>query len=485
VNALRLVALLALATSANGQTVRVRQASGDIVDLPIERYVAGVLVGESSVFQSPAALRAMAVAARTYAVRMRGRHAAEGYDFCTTTHCQRWESTPPVPRLTQAAADTAGELLWFAGKPAFTPYTRDCGGRSEDAAAVWPDLAAPYLRVHDDPYCGRAGTPPWQWSCGARQMADALLRSSLRTPPTVEHVAIAARTASGRAETLVLAGGGESVRLAAGSLRFALGRELGWNTVRSDLYQVHSEGGRIVFEGRGSGHGVGLCQLGADRMGMEGRTYRDILAFYYPGTRTGVTAKEIPWQRIGGETMTLFTANPSQDGAVLALAERLLRAAAQRTGWRAPQRVEIYLYPDLDSFRNATGEPGWVAAYTTGARIRLQPAETLRSRGALESTLRHELLHVLVESQARTGLPFWFREGVVEYLANPPAPGEVARIPSDADLRQTTDPARARRAYEASAHAVADIAHRYGEAAVLSWVARGLPPEVTDAVTRR
>ncbi|HEX3748822.1 MAG TPA: SpoIID/LytB domain-containing protein [Bryobacteraceae bacterium] len=63
-NALRLIALLALATSANGQTVRVRQASGDIVDLPIERYVAGVLVGESSVFQSPAALRAMAVAAR-------------------------------------------------------------------------------------------------------------------------------------------------------------------------------------------------------------------------------------------------------------------------------------------------------------------------------------------------------------------------------------------------------------------------------------
>ena len=474
-----LIGLLAFAALANGQTVRVRTAAGEIVDLPLERYVTGVLAGESSLFQSAEALKAMAVAARTYAIRMRGRHAADGYDFCATTHCQRWEMAPAAPRLEQAAADTSGELLWYAGKPAFTPYTRDCGGRSEDAAAVWPDMAAPYLKVHEDPYCVRAGASEWQWSGDPRQIAEALQRSSLRAPPAVEQVAVAGRTTSGRAQTLVLSGGSESVRISAGSFRFALGREIGWNTVLSDRYEVRRSGGRVVFQGRGSGHGAGLCQLGADRMGTEGRSYREILAFYYPGTLVGRTAQDIPWQRLASETVTLLTTNPSQDGPVLALAERVLRAVSERTHW-PPHHLEIYLYPDLDRFRNATGEPGWVAAHTTGERVHLQPAAILRSRGILEQTLRHEFLHVLAEFQARADLPLWFREGIVEYLANPPAGGAPAHIPSDADLRQTSDAARARQAYEDSARAVAELARRYGETAVLDWVKRGVPPEVTN-----
>jgi len=475
----RLVLLLALSALASGQSLRVRLANGDIVDLPLDRYVAQVLVGESSVFQSPEALKAMAVAARTYAVRLRGRHSAEGYDFCTTTHCQRLDMSPPGARIEKAVADTAGQLLWYQGRPAFTPYTRDCGGRSEDGAALWPDISAPYLKAHDDPYCVRAGAQPWQWSGDPRRIADALARSALRAPHVVEQVAIAARTPSGRALTLLLAGGGESVRISAGSFRFAIGREIGWNTVRSDLYEVRSSGGRVVFEGRGAGHGAGLCQIGADRMGAEGRSYREILAFYYPGTEVGASAKDIPWQRLNGDNLTLLTTNPSQDGPVLALAERVLQAATARTNWPPPRNLEIYLYPDLDRFRNATGEPGWVAAHTAGTRIHLQPAAVLRSRGALESTLRHELLHVLMESQARADLPLWFREGLVEHLADPSPGTAPARIPSESDLRQTADAARARQAYADSARMVAQLAHRYGETVVLDWVKRGLPPEVT------
>jgi len=476
----RLILPLALAALANGQTVRVREAGGDIADLPLERYVTQVVAGESSVFQSAEALKAMAVTARTWAIRMRGRHAAEGYDFCATTHCQRLETSPPAPRIERAAADTASELLWFEGKPAFTPYTRDCGGRSEDAAVVWPDMAAPYLKVHDDPYCARAGASPWRWSGDPRQIAEALLGSSLRSPRAVEQIAIAARTASGRAQTLLLEGGGESARISAGSFRFAIGRELGWNSVRSDLYEVHASGGRVEFQGRGSGHGVGLCQLGADRMGAEGRSYREILAFYFPGTQVGAAAKDIPWQRLASENIALETTNPPQDGPVLALAVRVLRAVTGRTHWPPPHDLEIYSYPDLDRFRNATGEPGWVAAHTTGTRIHLQPAALLRSRGILEATLRHEFLHVLVESQARADLPLWFREGLVEYLAGPPAGSAPARIPSDADLRQTSDAARARQAYQDAARMVAGLVRRYGETAVLDWVKRGVPAEVTN-----
>ncbi|HEY4365562.1 MAG TPA: SpoIID/LytB domain-containing protein [Bryobacteraceae bacterium] len=461
--------------------VQLRTSRGvQITTLPLERYVAAVLAGESGEFQSAEALKAMAVAARTYAVKMRGRHASEGFDLCDTTHCQRVELNGVTARLEQAAADTAGELLWYEGKPAFTPYTRDCGGRTEDASALWPDLGAPYLKSHADDYCTRAGTSAWQWAGDPRRIVEALRQSSLRTTAMLDRISILNRTASGRASTLVLAGGSESVRISAGALRFAVGRELGWNTIRSDRYEVRSTGGRVVFEGTGSGHGAGLCQRGAEQMGITGRSYREILAYYYPGTVTGLNAKGLSWQRLGGETMSMLTARPDQDRAALAAAERLGRALTERTQWPLPARLELRVYPDIDTFRNATGEPGWVAARTTGTRIDLQPSDVLRGHGALDSTVGHELAHVLVESQAIPGLPLWFREGLVEYLESGRGSG-VARMPVDGEFRQTADAARARRAYADAAAEVAGLVQRYGEGTVLGWVTRGLPAEVTKA----
>ena len=473
-----------LCAASSAVKVRVETARGAVVlDLPMERYVAGVLAGESSVFRSDAALRAMAVAARTYAVRLRGRHAAEGYDFCATTHCQRVDVDGITPRLASIAEETAGELVWFEGKPAFTPYTRDCGGRVEDAAVIWPELAAPYLKGHPDAYCTRAGTERWQWDGDPAKIVKALLGSGLRAPQTLAGITIMRRTASGRALTLSLTGARESVRISASSFRFAIGRELGWNTVRSDLYEIQSGGGRILFQGRGAGHGVGLCQRGAEQMGTEGRSYRDILAYYYPGTAAGVTARGLAWQRLGGESVALWTTQPERDGSVLEIAEREFRIVTRRTNWALPAHVEIRVYPDLDGFRNTTGEPGWVAASTEGRRIQLQPASVLRSHNALEQTVRHELFHVAVESRAAAGLPVWFREGIVEFLSSPEAGREAGPSPADSDIRETTDAARARRAYGEAARAVAALVKRYGEATVLDWVARGLPPEVKNAST--
>ena len=267
--------LIVMPLAAAPATVKVRNG-GKIVEIPMERYVAAVLAGESSVFQSDEALKAMAVAARTYAVRMRGRHGAEGFDLCDTTHCQRLDPSAVTSRLEKAAAETVGELLWFKGKPAFTPYTRDCGGTSEDAASVWPDLATPYLKSHSDPYCVRVSATPWRWNADPRQIGRALRQSGLRGPTLLDRIGITERTRSGRASILILAGGNESIRISASSFRFAVGRELGWNTVRGDKYEVHSSNGRLIFEGMGEGHGVGLCQHGSEQSthGSTGRSYR-------------------------------------------------------------------------------------------------------------------------------------------------------------------------------------------------------------------
>ena len=496
-----LLLALSLAPVAAPQPLKVRPQPGvdsTTIELPLEKYVAAVLAGEASVLQSDEALKALAVAARTFAIYARGRHAPEGYDLCGTTHCQRLDLAGITPRLEAAAAATRGELLWFAGKPAFAVYSQDCGGSTEDATAVWPEIAAPYLRRQTDPYCIRAAVPPWEWRAKPADLLTALGASQLRAPRGIERVTLSGRTASGRARELTISGGGESVRIGAGAFRFAVGRALGWNTIRSDRYEVSG----LEFRGTGAGHGVGLCQRGADRMGMEGRLYAEILAFYYPGTSLGLTGRGLRWTRLGGESLTLYTTHPDRDGTVLALAERQIRDLAQRTNLPAPRGIEIRLYPDVETFRNATGEPGWVAAHTTGIRLELQPAAALRSRGALDSTLRHELLHVLVEARANAGLPVWFREGLVGYLENPraprtsarpPAPADAelrqgvdapraaAKPPADADLQQTADASRARRAYGEATASVAGLVGRYGEATVLSWLAVGLPREVRNA----
>jgi len=419
--------------------------------MPLEKYVAAVLAGESSVFRSGEALRAMAIAARTYAIRLRGRHANEGFDFCSTTHCQRVDLKAVTPRLENIADDTAGELLWYEGKPAFACYTRDCGGRTEDAANVWPDLAASYLKTHDDPYCIRSGGSPWQWTGSPQDILSALKLSELRAPRALDLIALRRTTASGRAHVLALSGGGETVAVRASSFRFAIGRGLGWDTLRSDKYQVRFTNGRFLFQGSGAGHGVGLCQHGADQMGTEGHSYREILSFYYPGTLVGLTARGLKWTRMGGEFVAVMTTQQGQDAALVEKAERIVRGLSERTHLELPRHIEIRLYPDLDTYRNATGAPGTMAGFTRGSRIDLQPVAVLRARGVFDSTLRHELLHVLVEHRAKPGLPVWFREGLVEYL--------------DGQGRGR----------------VKDLVNRYGADTVMAWLVRGLPPELNDS----
>jgi stage II sporulation protein D len=171
--------------------------------------------------------------------------------------------------------------------------------------------------------------------------------------------------------------------------------------------------------------------------------------------------------------VALMTTQPDRDGTVLGAAERQVREIAAQYAWTAPGGIEIRVYPDVETFRNATGEPGWVAARTSARRIHLQPAAVLRARGALDSTIHHELLHVFVEAQAAPGIPVWFREGLVGYLEHPVKVG--APDAPENDVRQRDDAARARRAYDAATQRVAVLVRRHGAPAVLAWLKSGLP----------
>ncbi len=428
--------------------------------MPLEQYVTAVLQGESANFKSDEALKAMAVSARTYAVHFGSRHRIEGFDFCDTTHCQDLRLGNESPRARVAAAATEGELLWFEGLPAATYYHRSCGGEIEDASALEPDLHVPYLRRHHDVYCIRT---PDEWHA---QIGKSDLARALGQPVTT--VTVAERSDSGRVQRLLV----NNRSVSATDFRFAIGRALGWDKLRSDLYQEEDLGDSIAFRGRGQGHGVGLCQAGAENMGEQGHSYREILTFYYPGTAVGINAQGLSWERLPGESLDVMTSSRADAALLLPAAERAFRFAVERTRWNISLRPQVKVYPTVAIYRDATGEPGWVAASTLGSEIRLQPIGTLQRTHSLDSTLRHEFLHMLIESQARPSTPLWLREGLAIYLSNPETakPAKVDVDVLERQLHSLRTEQEMRASYQACAGAVADAVEKNGLSKVLEWV---------------
>ena len=455
---------------------------GRIVELSAEKYVAAVSAGEAGSFHNPEALKAMAVAARTYAAHFRSRHQAQGYDFCSTTHCQRAILKDAIGRFEEVAHQTRGQLIWFRSQPAAAWYTQDCGGKSEAARAVWPAEAAPYLTVHEDPYC--AGRLKWSWEIEPVKLRNALRSAGMNVPASLEQLIVLQRTASGRAQILSLNGDGESKLISAGSFRFAVERTLGWNTLRSEAYTVKSSSGRLQFEGRGAGHGVGLCQDGADEMAAKGDNYRQILSFYYPGTKVSVLAKNVEWTMSRGKYTEAFAAQKGIAEQTVAATDRVVGELRSSYGFAEPLGLQVYVYPDMDAYRNGTGEPGWVAAHTAGMRIETQPLATLQQHGGFARVMRHEVLHSMVENAARPTVPLWYREGLVEYLAGelPGAQAEQAnRRYNDKDIARREDVSQTGEAYWQARERVAQLQKRYGTAELVRWVREGVPAEVIRA----
>jgi stage II sporulation protein D len=286
------------------------------------------------------------------------------------------------------------------------------------------------------------------------------------------------RSASGRALRLIFTGRGPAASISASSLRFAIGRAFGWNRVRSDLYEIEIEGDQIIFHGRGAGHGVGLCQAGAEQMAAEGKSYRQILNFYYSGATLGVSARDLAWQQRQSTHFQLLSTQPDQDSSILAEAETALRSAQSEAGWSVTFTPQLRVFPTLDAYRNTTGQPGWVAAFTRGHTISLQPLSVLRSKSALQSTLRHELLHLLLESHARADTPLWFREGLALFLADPDhqeAPVNMSAQQIEAGLEHPASRESLERCYAAARTRVARLVEQNGREAVLQWLTSGLP----------
>jgi stage II sporulation protein D len=466
-----------------------------VVAMPPESYVEHVLMAESADFKNEEAMKAMAVTVRTYSNRFRGQHSKEGFDFCDTTHCQVFRWKEPSDQIHAAVDATAAKLLTYRGAAAATYYHQDCGGTAASASEAWGQISEAYLLVHADPFCVVSGGLKWETSLTREQIDRALRASGIDPPESWRQILIRARTKSGRVQTILFDGGnGKTFAVSGSSFRFAVNRALGWDKIRSDLYDVRNLGDNFLFSGHGAGHGVGLCQAGAKEMARQGKGYREILAFYFPGAELTEASVSRPagesWQKLSDERFDLLSARPHGDARIFPLAERILRESEDSIGWKLPYRPRLQVFPTLDSYRDATGQPGWVAASTRGRTIRLQPLAHLRQRAVFESTLRHELTHLLVEARAKTGTSIWFREGLVLYFSgNAGAESALSLLPPDridAILAKGDTQENTRRAYQSADKIIRAFIQKYGKEKVLSWLSSGLPVDAiaeADAFT--
>jgi len=261
--------------------VEVRRAPGglDVIDvLPMEAYVAAVVGGEMPPSFPPEALKAQAVAARTFAVgkKIEAREQALDFDLGATVLDQVYLGAGGAdPRARAAAEATAGEVLAKDHRPIEAYFHSTCGGRTERGAdALGRDLS--YLPSVPCDRC--KGSPSWRWTLRipAAEMGSL---AGLSRPATAVRVLRA--TSTGRAARVAVEGGGEKVVLDGAEIR----RRLGYDRLPSLAFSVRASGGAFVLSGQGKGHGAGMCQWGAAGRARAGDDYRSILARYYPGAQ--------------------------------------------------------------------------------------------------------------------------------------------------------------------------------------------------------
>ena len=440
-----------LSAASAGRTIRLGStADGHATTLPLEMYVARVLAGEADPRAGDAAQQALAIAIRTYTLKNVDRHARDGYDLCDSTHCQ--VPRPSTPTSRRAAMATIGQVLTWHGEIAEVFYSASCGGRSEQASEVWPGANYPYLLSRPDDVCD--DDPEWTVEFPLDEVRR-VLRGAGFDGDRLQDVRVDSRTSSGRVARLRLSGLQPNV-IAGDQFRLAIGAA----KLRSTAFTVEKRGDRFRFTGRGFGHGVGMCVIGAGRRALRGETAAAIVAQYYPGlelTSLGASrapattaalattaAKVVP--RGSGIRVMVPQSSPLAASSIEEIALRAHQELARSLGTTVLP-ITIRLHETLDSFRLATNRPWWVSQVAAGSAVDLAPVPVLTQRGGIQAVVRTAVAELLVAGPL-AGRPAWVRVGAARYFSQPRAapPALPTRCPSDAELQLAVSAAAQREA---------------------------------------
>ena len=257
----------------------------DVINrVTVEEYLQGVVPEEMPPEWNAEAVKAQAVAARTYALHQRKRHGKEGYDVCATTHCQQYGGVAAErAAANQAVKATAGEVLQSRGALVDALFHMDSGGMTENSEDVWGSRidclrAAKELRTE---------TYPWEKNVTAQQLGELLAKrgknigeiKKIELSPIKIGKASKDRTISGRVKMVIFVGKNGRASVSGNDLRSMLG-------LKSTLFSMSLNRHVVFIKGYGWGHGLGMSQYGAKAYADSERwDYKKILQHYYHGAQ--------------------------------------------------------------------------------------------------------------------------------------------------------------------------------------------------------
>ena len=258
------------------------------VEMSVHDYLARVVAAEMPVSFEPEALKAQAVAARTYLERALGSSKHDNADICTSFDCcqayigpkklrKNWGENYDIyiQRIEDAVEQTDGEYISYEGKAALAAFHSSSAGATENSGAIWNEL--PYLVSVSSPET-KENVPNYISKLKLKDIdfRDTILYLKPEADMTGEAdtwVGDIKRNDSGRVQKAVIGG----VEFTGAELRSLF-------SLRSTAFTLKHSNGQFVFTVTGYGHGVGMSQYGANIMAKNGSDYREILAHYYPGT---------------------------------------------------------------------------------------------------------------------------------------------------------------------------------------------------------
>ncbi len=257
--------------------------SNQIIKLEIEEYVCGVVAAEMPASFALEALKAQALCARTYACKkiMEDRQYPLNADLSDDiTCCQAYVSWPQFEdlhpaqyeelkaKIELAVSSTRGELIVYKDKPIDALYHSTCGGQTESAADVW-GTDIPYLQSVECKYCSASNYYETRQVISYQDLNDI---SGLVTGSN-PHIEISEKSLSGRAREIKV----NDQEISASQFRQLF-------NLPSTYWEFKNEKDDLIINSRGYGHGVGMCQYGANGMALDGKSYKEIISHYYKDT---------------------------------------------------------------------------------------------------------------------------------------------------------------------------------------------------------
>lgn len=261
---------------------KTRQYSGDLDILyknkklklinkpPFQDYLAGVVEAESGTRAEPEYYKCQAIICRTYALKEWNKHKKDGFNLCDGVHCQAYKGIASANKdIRKAVSKTNGlVILDKDGQLISALFSANCGGQTNNSEDVWSTQVS-YLRSRKDTYCTDQRQAHWEKTINLQDFKTLLKKNNIDLPAKMPIDSFAFKQANRLKHYTI---NQQQIKLT--TIRYAL-------HLRSTFFEIEPMNNRLLFHGRGYGHGVGMCQEGAMNMAKKGKRYDDIIKYYY------------------------------------------------------------------------------------------------------------------------------------------------------------------------------------------------------------